>query len=57
MPRRPAVTTQATIAHAIRAAQQTGAAAVDVRPDGTISIRLSTAPEPGFDDNMPAVVL
>jgi hypothetical protein len=57
MPRRPALTTQADIARAIRAARQTGAAAVEVHPDGRISIRLSTEPEPGFDGNLPAVVL
>jgi hypothetical protein len=57
MPRRPALTTQADIARAIRAARQTGAASVEVHPDGRISIRLSTATEPGFDGNLPAVVL
>jgi hypothetical protein len=38
MPRRPAVVTQADVARTIRAAQQTGAERVEVRPDGTMSI-------------------
>jgi hypothetical protein len=40
MSRRPAVVTQADVARTIRAALQAGAHAVDVRPDGTITIRL-----------------
>ena len=42
MSRTPARITQADIARAIRAAQQTGAGSVEVKPDGTISISLST---------------
>ena len=41
MSRTPARFTQADIARAIRAAQQTGAGGVEFRPDGTISINLS----------------
>lgn len=41
MPRRAATLTQADIARAIRAAKQAGAVAVDVKPDGTVSIRLA----------------
>lgn len=44
MPRRPATITQAEIARAIRAAKQAGAAAVEVRPDGLVVIRLVGAP-------------
>lgn len=40
--RRPAKTIQADIARAIRAAKQTGAGAVIIRPDGTIVIGLSS---------------
>ena len=38
MPRRGATTTQSNVARAIRAAQQTGADHIVVRPDGTIII-------------------
>ena len=41
MSRRPAKTTQADMARAIRAAKQAGATGVEVRPDGTIYIRLT----------------
>lgn len=41
MPRRPALLTQAQVARTIRAAMQTGADHVEVRPDGTIVVRLS----------------
>ena len=41
MPRAPARVTQADIARAIRAAQQTGAGVVEVKPDGTIVIPVS----------------
>ena len=40
MPRRPATVTQADIARAIRAAKQAGATCVEVKPDGTVLIRL-----------------
>jgi hypothetical protein len=40
MSRRPARVTQADVARAIRAAQQTGAGAVRIQPDGTILIAL-----------------
>jgi hypothetical protein len=41
MSRTPAKVTQADVARAIRAAQQTGAGGVEVRPDGSIFIHLS----------------
>lgn len=41
MSRRPAKITQADVARAIRAAKQAGAAGVEVRPDGTIYVRLA----------------
>jgi hypothetical protein len=41
MPRRPATVTQADVARVIRAAQQAGADAVEVQPDGKIRIVLS----------------
>lgn len=41
MSRTPARVTQADVARAIRAAQQTGAGAVEVLPDGTIRINLT----------------
>lgn len=43
MSRRAAIITQADVARAIRAAQQTGAGTVDVLPDGTIRINLAPA--------------
>jgi hypothetical protein len=58
MPRRAARTTQADIARAIRAAKQAGAEAVDVHPDGRISILLSTrSGNPSLDEESPEVVL
>jgi hypothetical protein len=36
--RRPALTTQADVARAIRAAQQCGAGVVEIKPDGTIRV-------------------
>jgi hypothetical protein len=44
MPRRPAIVTQADIARAIRAAKQAGATGVEVKPDGTVVIRLEALP-------------
>jgi hypothetical protein len=44
MPRRPAIVTQADIARAIRAAKQAGATGVEVKPDGTMLIRLDDLP-------------
>lgn len=44
MSRRPATTTQADIARAIRAAKQAGAESVQVRPDGTIVVLLKNPP-------------
>ena len=41
MSRRAAKVTQADVARAIRAAKQAGAAGVEVRPDGTIYVRLA----------------
>ena len=40
MPRRPAAITQADVARVIRAAKQAGAAAVELKLDGTLVIRL-----------------
>jgi hypothetical protein len=58
MPRRKANVTQADIRRAIAAAKQEEAAGVEVRPDGTIIIRLSTestapslAPQVSVDDS------
>ncbi len=42
MSRTPAKFTQADVARSIRAAKQAGAGAVELRPDGTILINLST---------------
>jgi hypothetical protein len=44
MPRRPAVITQADVSRTIRAARQGGAAEVEIRPDGTILVRLGDQP-------------
>jgi hypothetical protein len=41
MSRTPAKVTQADVARCVRAAIQAGAGAVEVRPDGTIFIRLT----------------
>ena len=41
MSRRPTKVTQADIARALRAAAQTGAGYVEVRPDGTIMVKVS----------------
>jgi hypothetical protein len=41
MPRRAARITQADVARAVRAAKQAGADHVEVRPDGTILVKLS----------------
>jgi hypothetical protein len=50
--------TQADVARVIRAAQQTGAGGVEVKPDGTISINLlSTATEDRPIDAKVKVVL
>ncbi len=53
MSRTPAKFTQADVARSIRAAKQAGAGSVELRPDGTILIRLagnkkeiSVEPEP-----------
>ena len=52
MSRTPARITQADIARAIRAAQQTGAGEVLVQADGSILIRLSPkAPDAPLDDD------
>ena len=45
MPRRPATITQADVARVIRAAKQAGAAAVELKLDGTLVIRLQLSPE------------
>jgi hypothetical protein len=45
MSRTPARFTQADVARSIRAAKQAGAAAVELRPDGTIRIRLESVEE------------
>lgn len=44
MSRTPARIRQADVARAIRAAQQTGAGAVRIQPDGTICIDLQQQP-------------
>jgi len=41
MSRRPAIITQADVARAVRAAIQAGADHVEIRPDGTILVKLS----------------
>ena len=41
MPRRKVNITQADVARVIRAAKQEGATAIEVRPDGTILVRLT----------------
>jgi hypothetical protein len=46
MSRRPALTVQADIARAIRAAKQCGAGAVEIKRDGTIRIAISTEYSP-----------
>ena len=44
--------TQADVERAIRAAKQTGAGDVEIRPDGTIRVKLSTeATEPAVDES------
>ena len=53
MPRRPALITQADVARVIRAAQQCGAGAVEIKPDGTIRVALS--PESGTGAEQTAV--
>lgn len=44
MPRTAATITQADVARVVRAARQAGAAEIEVRPDGTMVIRLSASP-------------
>jgi hypothetical protein len=44
MPRRRAAVDQASIARALRAARQAGAAGIEVRPDGSIKILLDAPP-------------
>jgi hypothetical protein len=51
MSRTPARFTQADVARSIRAAKQAGASSVDLRRDGTISIRL--APDAGDKSEIP----
>jgi hypothetical protein len=51
MPRRPAKILQSDVARAIRAARQSGAAGVEIRPDGAIRILLVAPPlAPAGDD-------
>jgi hypothetical protein len=67
MSRRAAVITQAHVARAIRAAKQAGAASVEVRPDGTIIVRVDAPSivsalddlciERAVDDDLPPVIL
>jgi hypothetical protein len=58
MSRRAAIITQADVARAIRAAKQAGAATVEVRPDGTIVVRVDAPPiTPDLDDDLPPVIL
>lgn len=47
MPRRAAAITQADVARVLRAVRDTGGGVVEVRPDGTITIR------PGATDTSP----
>jgi hypothetical protein len=47
MSRRPAAVTQSDVARVVRAAKQSGAGAVQIQPDGTITILL--APPPAAD--------
>jgi hypothetical protein len=56
MSRRPAITTQADVARAIRAAQQCGAGVVEIKPDGTIRVVVEKsipvqAPEPALEED------
>ncbi len=51
MTRRPTILTQADVARAIRAAKQTGAAILEVRPDGTITIYVDAPPIAPSDEN------
>jgi hypothetical protein len=54
MNRRPAIVTQADVARAIRAAQQCGAQAVEIKPDGTIHISLGkTASDHSGEQTIP----
>ena len=53
MSRRPAATTQADIARAIRAAQQCGAGVVEIKPDGTIYVRVSPQTTAEIPENEP----
>lgn len=57
MSRRPATITQADVARAIRAAKQAGAAGVEIRPDGTILVRLDGDTAPIQADERREVVL
>lgn len=58
MSRRAAILTQADVARAIRAAKQAGAAIVEVRPDGTITILVSAPPiAPDLHDTTTPVIL
>lgn len=58
MSRRAAIITQAHVARAIRAAKQAGAATVEVRPDGTIIVRVDAPPIAShLDDDLPPVIL
>ena len=58
MSRRAAIITQADVARAIRAAKQAGAATVEVRPDGTIIVRVDAPPiASALDDDLLPVIL
>lgn len=57
MSRRAAIITQADVARTIRAAKQAGAAIVEVRPDGTIVIKIDAPPTVPDDSDLPPVVL
>jgi hypothetical protein len=57
MPRRAATLTQADVARVIRAARAAGAGAVEVRPDGTMLVRIEAPPvAPPAENPQPAVV-
>jgi hypothetical protein len=57
MSRTPARFTQADVARSIRAAKQAGAGGVEVRPDGTIFVHLSSSRDRGKLPQEPEIEL
>lgn len=61
MPRTAATLTQADVARVIRAARQAGAREVEVRPDGTMLVRMAETRRTGethdVDDDETPIVL